>query len=112
MGLAAGGGLGCREGFFGLVPNAEGGVGRGEEDLAILGDDVGGGDGQTPALFTVDEGQVDEDGAVVVLVVLGDGVDEAELLGDEVAGGVEDGEGQAMLAGHEVGLALGLGWRP
>jgi len=69
------------ERFFGLGPDAEVGVRLGEQHLAILGDDVGCGDGQTPAWFTVDEGNVDEDGAVVVLVVFGDGVDEAKFFG-------------------------------
>jgi len=96
------------EGFFGLGTDAEVGVGLGEEDFSVLGDDVGGGDGQAPAWFAVDEGDVDEDGLVVGAVVLGNGVDKAELLGDEVAGVGEDGEGQAVLAGHEVALACRL----
>ena len=62
-------------------------MGFGEEDAAVFADDIGGGDGQAPAWFAVDEGDVDEDGAVVVLVVLGDSVDEAEFF-SEGAGGV------------------------
>ena len=79
-----------------------------------MGDDVGGGDGQAPAWFAVDEGDVDEDGEIVGAVVLGDGVDEAEFFGERVAGVGEDGEGQAVLAGHEVALALRSAgrWRP
>ena len=106
--LAAVVGEGGGEGFFGFGADAEVGVGFGEEDSAVFGDDVGGGNGQAPAWFAVDEGDVDEDGLVVGAVVLGDGVDEAELFGELVAGVGEDGEGQAVLAGHEVALALGL----
>ena len=83
-------------------------MGFGEEDSAVFGDDVGGGDGKAPAWFAVDEGNVDEDGLVVAAVILGDGVDEAELFGEFVAGVAKDGEGEAVLAGHEVTLALGL----
>ena len=63
--LAAVVGEGGGEGFFGLGADAEVGVGFGEEDFAVFGDDVSGGDGETPAWFAVDEGDVDEDGLVV-----------------------------------------------
>ena len=98
-----------RQGLLRFGADAEVGVGFGEEDLAVFRDDVSGGDGQTPAWLTVDEGDVDKDGAVVVLVVLGDCVDEAEFFGDGVAGVVEYWEGEAVLAGHEVALAGDLG---
>jgi len=42
-------------------------------------------------------------------VVLGDGVDEAEFFSEQVVGIGEDGEGQAVLAAHEVALPFGLG---
>jgi len=96
------------EGFFWLGADAEVGMRLGEQDLSILGDDIGGRDGQTPARLPVDEGDVDEDGAVVVLVILGDGVDEAELFREHAAGVVEYWERQAMLAGHEVALPFDL----
>ena len=41
-------------------------------------------------------------------MVLGDGVGEAELLGQGAAGVGEDGKGQAVLADHEIALAGGL----
>jgi len=69
-------------------------VGFGEEDAAVFADDIGGGDGQAPAWFAVDEGDVDEDGAVVVLVVLGDGVDEAEFFSEGAGGVMQHGKGR------------------
>ena len=48
-------------------------------------DDEGGGDGETPgvgALIAVDEGDVDHDGAVVLLHGFGDGVGDAEGVGE------------------------------
>ncbi len=78
----AGGG----EGFFRLGADAEVGVGFGIDDLPISRDDVGCRQGQAPAFVAVDEGDVDEDGEVVVAVILGDGVNEAEFLCDRVAG--------------------------
>ena len=83
-------------------------MGFGEEDFVVFCDYVGGGDRQAPARFAVDEGDVDEDGLVGGAVILGDGVDETEFFGELVAWVVEDGEGQTVLAGHEVALALGL----
>ena len=96
------------EGFVGLGADAEVGVGLGKGDLPIFCNDVGRGDRQAPAWLAVDEGDVDEDGEIVGAVVLGNGVDEAEFFRERVAGVVEDGEWQAVLAGHEVALALGL----
>src|ERR1039458_7057153 len=106
--LAAVVGEGGGECFFGLGADAEVGVGFGEEDFVVFCDYVGGGDRQAPARFAVDEGDVDEDGLVGGAVILGDGVDETEFFGELVAWVVEDGEGQTVLAGHEVALALGL----
>ena len=77
------------EDVFGVGADAVVGVGFGEEDLAGVGDDEGGGEGETPggwALFAVDEGDVDEDGAVVLLHGLGHGVGDAELRGEGAAG--------------------------
>jgi len=70
------------ENVGGLGADAEVGVGFGKEDAAGLADDVGGGDGEAPTGFSVEEGEVDEDGLQVVLVVFGGGVYEAELLGE------------------------------
>src|SRR4051812_22805658 len=98
------------EGFLGLGADAEVGVSFGVEDLAVFSDDVGSGNWETPALFAVNEGEIDEDGEVVVAVVFGDGVDKAELLSDGVAGVGEHREGEAVLADHEVTLAFSL-WR-
>ncbi len=78
----AGGG----ECFFGFWANAKVGVGFGVEDLAVLGDHVGGRQRKTPAHIAVDEGDVDEDGEVIIAVVFGDGIDEAEFFSDCAAG--------------------------
>ena len=60
-------------------------------------------------LGAVDEGDVDEDAAVVGAQRLGDGVGDAEL-GGEGAGGVgEDGEGEGVALDGEVVLADELG---
>ena len=80
----------------------------GEKNATVAVDNISSGDGQAPALFAIDERNVDQDGEVVGAVVIGDGVDEAEFFGDGVAGVGEDGERQAMLAGHEVALARDL----
>jgi len=101
-------GEGGGEGFFGFGADAEVCVSFGEENAAVFCDHIGGGDGQAPAWVAVDEGDVDEDGEIVVAVVLGDGVGEAELFGQGAAGVGEHGEWQAVLAGHEVVLPLGL----
>src|SRR5208283_5161360 len=76
----------CGQRIFRFGADAEIGVGFCEEDAAFAVEDVCGGEGQTPAWFAVDEGNIDEDGEVVVAVVFGDGVDEAELLCQRVAG--------------------------
>lgn len=96
------------EGFCGFGADAEVGVGFGVENLAVFADDVGGGQGKTPALVTIDEGEVDEDGEVIVAVVFGDAVDEPEFFCDGILRIGEDGEGQAVLADHEIALAFGL----
>jgi len=57
------------------------------------------------ALIAVDEGDVDEDAAVVSLHGLGNGVGDAELSGEGGAGVGEDGEGEAMVLDGEVVLA-------
>jgi hypothetical protein len=73
-GLAADGGEGRGEDVFRLRADAEIGVGLGVEDTAVAGEDVGGGQDETPGLIAVYKGDVDEDGAVVIAVVVGDGV--------------------------------------
>ena len=96
------------ESFFGLGADAEVCVGFGEDYASSGTYHVGCGKGQAPAWFSVDEGNVDEDGLVIGAVIVGDGVDEAELLGKSAAGIGEHGERQPVLAGHEVALAFGL----
>ena len=107
-GLLADGGQRRGKSFFGIGADAEVGVGLGKEDAAVLGEDVGGGKGRAPGVVAVDEGNIDEDGAVVVAVVIGDGVGQAELRGEGAAGVGEDGERERVLADHEVALAAGL----
>jgi len=88
------------------------GVGFGEGDLAGLRDDEGGGDGETPgvgALIAVDEGDVDHDGAVVLLEVLGHVVGDVELVGQAGTGVREQGEGEVVVLNGEVVLAGKLG---
>ena len=65
------------EHVFGIRANAVVRVGFGEGDLAGLIDDEGGGEREAPgigAVIAVDEGDIDHDGAVVVLHGQGDGV--------------------------------------
>jgi len=88
------------------------GVGFGEGDLAGGGDDEGGGDGETPgvgALIAVDEGDVDHDGAVVLLHGLGDGVGDVEGVGEDRACVGEEREGEVVMLDGEVVLAGELG---
>lgn len=94
--------------FFGFGPDAEIGVSFGEDYFSLFGNDVSGGQWQAPALVAVDEGDVDEDGEVIVAVVFGDGVDEAEFFGDGVAEIGKHGEWKAVLVSHEVALTLDL----
>lgn len=107
--LAAGEGGQVAEDVLGFGADAEVGVGLGVDDFALGRDDVSGGLRQLPALVAVDEGDVEEDAAVVALEVFGDGPDEAELVGDGAAEVGEEREGDGVLAGGEVGLALRLG---
>ena len=88
------------------------GVGFGEDDLAGLGDDEGRWDGETPgvgALIAVDEGDVDHDGAVVLLHRLGNGVGDVEGVGQGCAGVREQGKGEVVVLRGEVVLAGELG---
>ena len=88
------------------------GVGFGEGDLAGGGDDEGRRDGETPgvgALVAVDEGDVDHDGAVVLLQGLGDVVGDAEGFGQDGAGVGEEREGKVVVLDGEVVLAGKLG---
>jgi hypothetical protein len=96
------------EDVFGVGADAVVGVRFGEGDLAGGGNDEGGGDGETPgvgALFAVDEGDVDHDGAVVLLHGLGDGVGDAEGVGEDGAGVGEEREGDVVMLCSEVVLA-------
>jgi hypothetical protein len=84
------------------------GVGFGEGDLAGGGDGKGGGDGETPgvgALIAVDEGDVDHDGAVVLLHWFGNGVGDVEGVGEDGTGVGEEGIGEVVVLGGEVVLA-------
>jgi len=96
------------EDFFGLGTDAEIRMGFGVEDFALRGEDIGGRKGKLPAVFAIDEGDVEQDAAVVALEVGRDGPDEAELFGDGAARVGEERERDGVLAGGEVGLALGL----
>ena len=84
------------------------GVGFGEGDLAGGGDGKGGRDGETPgvgALIAVDEGDVDHDGAVVLLHGFGDRVGHTKGVGEDSAGVGEKGIGEVVMLGREVVLA-------
>ena len=62
-----------------------------------------------PGVVAVDEGDVEEDGAVVEAEGLGDGVGDAEGVGNARASVGEDGEGEVVLLDGEVVLAGELG---
>jgi hypothetical protein len=110
QGLLAAGECGeAAEDVFRFGADAEVGVRLGVDDFAVGRDDVSGGQRQLPALVAVDEGDVEEDAAIVALEVFGDGPDEAELVGDGAAEVGEEREGDGVLGGGEVGLALRLG---
>ena len=96
------------EDFFGLGTDAEIRMGFGVEDFALRGEDIGARKGKLPAVFAIDEGDVEQDAAVVALEVERDGPHQAELFGDGAARVGEEREGDGVLAGGEVGLALGL----
>ncbi len=84
------------------------GVGFGEDDFACLVDGEGGGDWEAPgvgALIAMDEGEVDHDGAVVLLHGFGNGVGDAEGVGEDGAGVGEEGEGEVVVLDGEVVLA-------
>jgi hypothetical protein len=83
-------------------------VGFGVKDFAVRGEDVGRGEGKPPAFVAVDEGDVEEDAAVIAAEVIGGGPDEAVAFGDGAARVGEEREGDGVLAGGEVALALGL----
>jgi hypothetical protein len=95
--------------IFGFRADAEVGVGLSVEYFALWRQDVGGWQGQLPALVPVDERDVQQNAPVVALQVRRDGPDEAELFGDGAARVGEEREGDAVLAGGEVALTLGLG---
>src|ERR1700722_3115461 len=102
---------GCQSGgedLFGLRTDTKVRVGLGINNAAVAGQDVGGRQDQSPSLIAVHKRDVDQDGAVVVTVILRDGVGEAKLLGKGAAGIGKHREGQAVLANHEVALAGGL----
>ena len=83
-------------------------MGFGVEDFPVRREDIGCGEGEPPAFVAIDEGDVEEDAAVVAAEVVGGGPDEAELVGDGAARVGEEREGDGVLAGGEVALALGL----
>ena len=97
------------ENVFGFGADAEVGVSLGVDDFALGGYDVGGGQRELPGLVAVDEGDVEQDAAVVALEILRDGPDEVEACRDRAAEVGEEREGDGVLSGSEVGLALGLG---
>ena len=95
---------------FGVGDGAGAGYGVGGVSGGF--DDEGCGDGETPgvgALIAVDEGDVDHDGAVVLLHGFGDGVGDAEGFGEVGAGVGEQGEGQVVVLDGEIVLAGKLG---
>lgn len=94
-----------RQHVHGVGSHAVVGVGFGEGDGVVLLDDERRRERQAPALVAVDEGDVDEDGAVVQAQRLGDGVGDAELSGESGAGVGEDGEAEAVALDGEVVLA-------
>jgi len=84
------------EDVSGVGADAVVGVGFGEGDLAGGGDDEGGGDWESPgvgALVAVDEGDVNHDGAVVLLHRLGHRIRDVELVGKAGPGVGEEGIG-------------------
>jgi hypothetical protein len=85
--------------------NAAGDVAGG---IAMGLDDEGGGEGEAPGVVAVDEGDVDEDGTVVEAEGFGDGVGDAEGVGETGAGVGEDGKGEVVVLDGEVILALEL----
>jgi hypothetical protein len=101
------------ENVFRIGADAMVGVGLGKEDASenITGgvagglDNEGGGQGETPGVVAIDEGDVDEDGAVVEAEGLGDGVGDAEGVREMGAGVGEDGEGEVVVLDGEVVLA-------
>jgi len=100
------------EHVFGIRPNAVVGVGFGKGDLARLIDDEGRGDGKAPgvgALIAIDEGNVDHDGAVVVLHGFGNSVGDAKGVCENRASVREEGIGEVMVLDGEVVLAWELG---
>jgi hypothetical protein len=70
------------EDLFRLGADAEVGVGLGEEHGSVAIDDVSCGQDEFPALVAVDEGQIHENAAIVLLVERRNGVGESELLAD------------------------------
>lgn len=97
------------EDVFGVGADAVVGVGFGEQDLAGGREYEGGGEGETPGIVAVDEGDVDEDGAVVEANGFGDGVGDAEGVGEMGAGVGEDGKREVVVLHGEVVLAGKLG---
>ena len=106
--LGTGEGGESAEDVFGFGADAEIGVGFGVKDFAVGGEDVGRGEGELPAFFAIDEGDVEEDAAVIAAEVIGGGPDKAVLFGDGAARVGEEWEGDGVLAGGEVALTLGL----
>ena len=88
------------------------GVGFGEGDLAGGSNDEGCGDRETPgvgAMISVDERDVDHDGAVVLLHRLGNGIRDLEGVGEDRTGVGQKWIGEVVVLGGEVVLARELG---
>src|SRR5579863_1780946 len=91
------GGQGCGHNLLWLRTDAEVGVGLGKQDAAVAGEDVGCGQDEAPALVgpllgsglvgallfrSIDEGDVHQDGAEILAMVVGDGIRQAKLFGE------------------------------
>ena len=106
--LARAGSDGNREGFFRFGAHAKIGVGFGEKNPAIARDHIGRRQREPPVCIVVDERQIYKDREIVVAVVFGHCIRQAEFFGQGAAAVGKRREWQLMLADHEVALALGL----
>lgn len=68
------------EDLFGFGANAKIGVRLREENRTVARDDIGGGKDELPALVSVDEGQINQHVAIVLLMIGRDGIGETILL--------------------------------
>jgi len=106
--------LECAQDVGGVGADAVVGVGFGEEDFAVAVNYERGREWEMPGgvgvllVFSVDEGQVDEDRAEVGAHRVGKRIGDAELGGEGAAGIREYGEGERVLLHEEVVLAREL----